>query len=100
MKPVLERFSLPFSTTTTSSVSAGVASSGATPQAEGSSPSNSWFTSPWMSERRRSPSLLETLNLLLMVVVAGETSRGSSSPGAGRRGRMKNSFKMPSGALL
>lgn len=84
MKPV--SVCLPFSTTTTS---APAASSPSAPLlVGGSSPSNSWFTSPWMSEGRRSPSLLETVNLWLMVV-AGETSDGSSCHGAGWRWRTK-----------
>ncbi len=79
--------SLPFSTTTTS-LPAASSSPSAPLLVVGSSPSNSWFTSPWMSEGRRSPSLLETVNLWLMVV-AGETSDGSSCHGAGWRGRIK-----------
>jgi len=69
-------FFLPFSTST----SAPTASSPSAPLLlGGSSPSNSWFTSPWMSEGRRLPSLLQTVNLWLMVV-AGETSDGVFLP--------------------
>ncbi|TNN76517.1 hypothetical protein EYF80_013382 [Liparis tanakae] len=72
---------LPFSTTCTTTTSAPAASSPSAPPPllGGSSPSNSWFTSPWMSAGRRLPSLLQTVNLWLMVV-AGETSDGVFLP--------------------
>lgn len=76
--------SLPFSTTTTSVPAASFPS--APLLVVGSSPSNSWFTSPWMSEGRRSPSLLETVNLWLMVVAGCD---GSSCHVAGWHGRTK-----------
>lgn len=62
---------LPFSTTTTSSSAPPAItsfSSSAALQVGGSSPSNSWFTSPCISDGLRSPSLLETVNLWLMAV--------------------------------
>lgn len=84
--------SLPFSTTTTSGPAASFSSVWLL--VGGSSPSNSWFTSPWMSGGRRSPSLLETVNLWLMVV-AGETSDGSSCHGAGGFGLRKCRYSGP-----
>lgn len=76
---------LPFSTSTTPEPPAA-----AEPlQPGGSSPSNSWFTSPWMSEGRGAPSLLETVNLWLMVAVAVAISEGSSRHWSDGQARMK-----------